>query len=305
VVAALVLASATLTASASAQGQTATPPPPEDPPSQWAFRFTPYGWLTWMSGAQTVRGRTAGIDTNVFEMLGQSQSLIPFMAYFEARYQDRISLFVDVMYANLTASQQRTRNFQVNRFVGGRVSADVTATYQQLLVEAGGMYELARVGPDRSAEGPGMAGVGQTSFDALLGVRYWYQEIDLALNLNGTLGANIGGLQLSRDGSRAIARSGSVDWFDPFVGFRIRHRLAPGQDLSLQADLGGFGIGSRISAQAVGLYSFEFGRTGSVGWAGVIGYRALYVDYIQGSGNTLFETNLLQHGPLLGISARF
>ena len=42
-----------------------------------------------------------------------------------------------------------------------------------------------------------------------------------------------------------------------------------------------------------------------VGWAGVIGYRALYVDYAQGSGNTLFETNLLQHGPLFGISARF
>ena len=49
----------------------------------------------------------------------------------------------------------------------------------------------------------------------------------------------------------------------------------------------------------------RFGTTGSIAWSGVIGYRALYVDYIQGSGNTLFETNLLQHGPLIGLSARF
>ena len=80
---------------------------------------------------------------------------------------------------------------------------------------------------------------------------------------------------------------------------------ATGQDLSVEADIGGFSVGSIFSWQALAAYSFDFGKTGSVGWAGVIGYRALYVDYVQGSGNTLFETNLLQHGPLIGISARF
>ena len=38
---------------------------------------------------------------------------------------------------------------------------------------------------------------------------------------------------------------------------------------------------------------------------GAIGYRALYVDYVQGSGNTLFQANILQHGPVIGVSAKF
>jgi hypothetical protein len=292
-----------------ALGQAAPATPPADPATPpanpWTFRITPYGWLTWMSGSQTVKGRTVDTDTNVFQLFGQSQSLIPFMGYFEARYEDRISLFVDVMYANLTAGESANKNFRVNRFISGSVAAGVSVDYEQLTIEFGGAYDFARLGRDRGAEGPGMAGVGQTALDVLVGGRYWYQKADLTLNLNATLGVNIGDLERSRDGSRAFARSGSVNWVDPFVGFRVRHRLAPGQDLSVEADIGGFSVGSIFSWQVLAAYSFDFGKTGSVGWAGVIGYRALYVDYVQGSGNTLFETNLLQHGPLLGVSARF
>ena len=279
--------------------------PAQEPAKAWEFRVTPYAWLTWMSGSQTVKGRTVDTDTNVFQLLGQSQSLIPFMGYFEARYEDRISLFVDVMYANLTADEQANKNFRVNRFVGGSVAAAASVNYEQLTVQFGGAYEFVKLGRDRGAEGPGMAGVGQTALDVLVGGRYWYQKADMTLNLNGALGVNVGDLERSRDGSRAYARSGTVNWIDPFVGFRVRHRLAPGQDLSVEADIGGFSIGSIFSWQSLAAYSFDLGKTGSVGWAGVIGYRALYVDYVQGSGNTLFETNLLQHGPLLGISARF
>ena len=285
-------------------GQTA-PATSADPASPWAFRITPYGWLTWMSGSQTVKGRTVDTNTNVFELLGESQSLIPFMVYTEARYQDRISLFVDVMYANITAGEAANRNFRVNRFVSGSIAAAASVDYEQLTVQFGGAYEFAELGRDRSAEGPGMAGVGQTALDLMVGGRYWYQKADLALNLNGTLGVNVGDLERSRDGSRAVARSGSVSWVDPFIGFRARHRLAPGQELMIEADIGGFSIGSVFSWQSIAAYSFEFGKTGGVRWAGVVGYRALYVDYVQGSGRSLFETNLLQHGPLVGLSARF
>jgi hypothetical protein len=308
IMAAAVVAGA-LCGSLPALGQTAPATQMADPATlpanPWTFRVTPYGWLTWMSGSQTVKGRTVDTDTNVFQLLGESQSLIPFMAYFEARYQDRMSLFVDVMYANITAGESANRNFRVNRFVSGSIAAGASVDYEQLTVQFGGAYEFARLGSDRSAEGPGMAGVGQTALDALVGGRYWYQKADMTLDLNGTISVNIGDLERSRDGSRAIARSGGVNWVDPFIGFRVRHRLAPGQDLTIEADIGGFSVGSIFSWQSLATYSFEFGRTGSVAWAGVIGYRALYVDYVQGSGNTLFETNLLQHGPLFGISARF
>lgn len=93
---------------------------------------------------------------------GESQSLIPFMAYFEARYQDRMSLFVDVMYANITAGESANRNFRVSRFVGGSIAARASVDYEQLTVQFGGAYEFARLGRDRSGEGPRMAGVGET-----------------------------------------------------------------------------------------------------------------------------------------------
>lgn len=290
---------------AQAPGVPANVAVPSESPSPWTFRFTPYAWLTWMSGSQTVRGRSVDIDTNVFQLLGDSDTLVPFMGYFQARFEDRIELFADVMYARIGAGQSATRNFQVNPFVGGSVTASASQDYQQLTVEFGGAYQVAKFGRDRGAEGAGMSGVAQTALDVLLGGRYWYQKVDVTLNIAGTIGVNVGDLQLSVDRSKALATSGGVSWVDPFVGLRVRHRLAPGQDLQAQADIGGFGLGSRISWQALATYSYHFGSTGNVAWAGAIGYRALYVDYVQGSGNTLFQTNMLQHGPLIGVSARF
>jgi hypothetical protein len=299
-----------LTQNASQNLPAAASPPVSDPASQWSFRFTPYAWLTWMSGSQTTKGRTTDINTNVFQLLGNSNSLIPFMGYFEARYQDRFGLFVDVIYANIATGGSTATSVRVTG-AGGRIgaTAGISATaaidYQMVIGQFGGAYEIVKVGPDRSAEGRGMAGVGQTAFDILAGGRYWYEKADLTLNLNANAGIFVGDLERSRDGSRAFAPSGNISWVDPVIGFRIRHRLTPTQELSAQADIGGFGIGSRISWQAIAAYSYEFAKTGSVSWAGVVGYRALYVDYIQGSGNALFETNLLQHGPMIGVSARF
>jgi hypothetical protein len=278
---------------------------PGSPSGDWAVSFTPYGWLSFLSGSQTVKGRTATIDTNVFQMFDKSQSLIPFMGYVEARFQDRIGFFVDLMYMNLTAGDAKTRDFTVNPFVTGSIAANASVNLETLTVQFGGAYELAKIGPDRSVEGPGMAGVGRTAFDILAGGRYWYQKADITVNVTGTLTANIDNLELSADRSKLIARSGAVTWVDPYVGLRIRHKLASRQDLLLEGDIGGFGLGSRISWQALATYKYEFATTGSVAWAGVLGYRFLYVDYTQGWGNSFFELNLLQHGPVIGLSARF
>ena len=277
------------------------------PAGDWSFTFTPYGWMTFYTGTQTVKGRTVSVDTNVFQLLDKSESLIPWMSYFEARFEDRIGLFVDVMYANIKGGKSETKNFAIDPFLSGSLAGTASVDYETLTVQFGGAYQFAKIGPDRSTEGPGTAGVGQTAFDALVGGRYWYQRADLTINLTGTLTLNVPAydLEVSRDRTKVIARSGVVSWVDPYVGLRARHKLAPRQDLSLEGDIGGFGVGSRISWQALGAYRFEFGTTGNIGWAGVVGYRALYVDYVQGSGNTLFETNLLQHGPLLGLSAKF
>lgn len=274
-------------------------PATTDPASPWTFKVTPYGWYIFMSGQQTVRGRTVDVQTDTSQMFAHSQSLIPFMGFFEARWHDRIELFVDVLYANLTADPGGTRGFHPEPGISGSITASTSLDYETLTVQFGAAYEVVKVGPTDTG------GVGQTAFDFLMGGRYWLQKADLTLNLAGTIGVSIGDLEVSADRSRAFARSGSVQWVDPVLGFRVRHKLAANQNLSLEADLGGFGMGSRISAQAVGTYAYEFGHTGSVAWSAVLGYRALYVDYSRGSGNDLFHMNIVQHGPILGVTAHF
>lgn len=111
------------------------------------------------------------------------------------------------------------------------------------------------------------------------------------------------GLELRRN--RAIARSGTVDWIDPLVGGRVRMEIAPGHELFMRGDVGGFGAGSRFSWQTVGGYTFDYAVQNGVTYSGLIGYKALYVDYAQGQGRRRYEFDVLQHGPVVGVSLRW
>lgn len=264
------------------------------PAGPWAFTFAPYGWLTFLSGTETVKGQSVAVHSNAFELFAASQSLISFMAYSELRYQDRVGFFADLVYANLTAGKNAARSFSAPG-VSGSAIASASVSYETLTLQFGLAYEVARID----------AGAGRTAFDVILGGRWWYQRVDLTLNTYGAVSVTAPNLTLSASRTQVSARSGTIGWVDPLVGFRVRHALAPGQDILLEADLGGFGIGSRISAEAQLAYSFGFGKAMGVGWAGVLGYRALYVDYSRGAGSSAFEMNLLQHGPLLGVRGRF
>ena len=169
----------------------------------------------------------------------------------------------------------------------GTLGTSLNLDIEMAIAEVGAAYEVARSGP--------------IAFDILAGARYWYQEADLSFGVTGTV--EIGDLEVA--GARAFARSGSVDWLDPVIGARVRYALAPGHELLLRGDIGGFGVGSDFSWQAIGAYGFEFGTYKGITFSGVIGYRALYVDYVQGEGRQRYEFDMLQHGPILGISARF
>ena len=111
------------------------------------------------------------------------------------------------------------------------------------------------------------------------------------------------GLDLRRN--RAIARSGTIEWVDPLVGGRVRLDIAPGHELFVRGDVGGFGVGSKFSWQAVGGYSFDYAVQNGITYSGLIGYKALYADYAQGQGRRRYEFDMLQHGPVVGISLRW
>jgi hypothetical protein len=59
------------------------------------------------------------------------------------------------------------------------------------------------------------------------------------------------------------------------------------------------------SWQALVALNYDTYVAKSVTWSGMVGYKALNVDYTQGSGLTHYEYNMTMHGPILGVTARF
>jgi len=40
-------------------------------------------------------------------------------------------------------------------------------------------------------------------------------------------------------------------------------------------------------------------------WSGTVGYKALFIDFSQGSGLTQYEYDMMIFGPIFGVTARF
>jgi hypothetical protein len=268
---------------------TPLPPAPvlEAPvPSGWTYRFIPYGWLTSMKGTQTVRGRSLKVDASFIDIVEKSDTLVGLMGTFEAR-NGPFALYSDLVWSSVGIEGSNVRTRTPAPGITGTVGRTLGLDVQMAIVEVGAAYEVARSGP--------------LAFDVLGGARYWYQEADLSLEVTRTV--DIGDLELA--GTRAFARSGSVDWLDPVIGARVRYAVAPGHELFLRGDIGGFGLGSDFSWQAIGGYGFDFGTYQGITFSGVIGYRALSVDYAEGEGRRRYEFDMLQHGPILGVSMRW
>ena len=96
-----------------------------------------------------------------------------------------------------------------------------------------------------------------------------------------------------------------MSWFDPLVGARIRHQFAPAWNFVLSGDVGGFGVGSKFSWQALALLEHEICRSKTAVWSAMARIQGASVDYSQGSGLTLYQFDMTIHGPIFGVTARF
>lgn len=261
-------------------------PAPAPALSDWTFRFVPYAWMPSMNGTQTIRGRSVDVNASFIDVLQKSNTIAALMGDFEMR-RGALALYGDVVWTNVTFDADHTSVRSPEPGIVGTVGASLGLGVDQIIIELGAAYEVFRNGP--------------FSMDVVAGTRFWREKGSISLSLPATV--DLGGLTVTSD--RAIAASGWVSWVDPLVGARLRYEAAPGHTLFLRGDVGGFGAGSRSSWQAVGGYEFDFATSGKVTWSGILGYRALSVDYRKGSGADLFRFDMLQHGPVLGVSARF
>jgi hypothetical protein len=116
---------------------------------------------------------------------------------------------------------------------------------------------------------------------------------DVDVDVNQTLG----------DFGRYLSGSVSVTkhWIDPFVGARLLFNLPKNFMVVFRTDVGGFGVGSDISWNLVGMVGYSISRVISL-WAG---YRALYVDMESGSGTDEFKLDAWMYGPAIAMGFRF
>lgn len=89
------------------------------------------------------------------------------------------------------------------------------------------------------------------------------------------------------------------DWVDPIIGARWVWRFADQWSLNLLGDIGGFGVGSEFTWQ--GVVAIDYKPFKNVSFGG--GYRAIYVDYEDGTANTpdYFKFDATLHGPMIGL----
>ena len=279
---------------ASDLGLSAAAPPPASAGSGWEVSLTSYGWLTFLSGSTTVKGRTVDIDVNPIQVIDHLDR-VPFMGYGELR-KGPFALYADIVYADLGLSSSG-----IHARSNGTLGTALGLNFTQLIAEAGFLYEVARWGETPGSFKDPAASPSYTALDLYAGTRYWYQELDLNFNLAGTI--DTGGLEIS--GARAIARSGSVDWADPLIGLRLRHQYAPGTELFVKGDIGGFGAGSQFSWNVLGAVNYDIMKASTYDVSAYLGYRALSVDYVQGEGLNRYQFNVIEHGPVVGLTIKY
>jgi hypothetical protein len=220
------------------------------------------------------------------------KDLFGLMGYFEAR-NGRLSLFADLVYLKIRLGESMTRSRGVDE-LNAAVGESAGLKYEMFIAEMAAAYEVVRWGST------GVPGSG-TAIDVFGGARGWWQKVDVGLAVTGTVNV----VNLTRNADETLSASSTVAWVDPLVGLRLRHQFAPGWNFTTSGDIGGFGVGSKFSWQVLAALNYDFCVRKSVTWSGMVGYKALHVDYAKGSGLDRFEYNMTMHGPILGITARF
>ncbi len=268
---------------------------PAPPPAigDWQFRFAPYGWAIGLNGNTTAHGRSVDVNASFYDVITKANHLAAWMSYAEAR-NGSFSFYGDIVWSRLGffgGALRQTNPVGIAALTIGE-SANLKSTIG--IGEAWMGYEIARWRGD--------GGDSFTALDAYGGPSLLYVSNTLSLDLTGVLNVPLLGFQ--QRGAVALANSGVMHWVDPVVGMRVRHQIRPGDEFQVRGDIGGFGAGSKFSWQLSAGYSHDM-KIANWTITNTIGYRALSVDYTNGSGNSQKGFDAIIHGPVAETSLQF
>lgn len=253
-------------------GPPETPPPPK---SEWSVIVSPYLWAASLKGEGALRGIPVNVDVPFGDIVKDLD--LGLMGVVEVT-NGKFGAFVNGEYVDVTSD----KTFRSKRPILDEYEVNVGAGTTTTIVGAGAYYRIyeAPLGGDTVFGAPRVF-----SFAPLAGLRWTRLEGDLSVEVPNVIGREV---------------SDSVQWVDPFVGARVDIDLSPRWNLTVEGDVGGFDVGSRISLNGQAYLGY---RTTLLGhetmWR--VGYRALYQDYTKGG----FDWDVTQHGPVIGASVQF
>ncbi len=265
------------------------------PSNGWRFTATAYAWLIGVTGNVTGKGQIVDTNATFIDLVQKSSTLVGLMGYFEAN-KGPAGVYADIVYTKLNFGASRLGYRNPLPRLGISTRSSVALTYELFIAEVGGTYE---VGHWSHAQG------GSTGLDVLLAFRYWNNSLAATFDADATfdLGRR---WRFERSFGLAIAREDTIQWADPVIGARLRHRFTPHQEIMVRADIGGFGLGgSQFSWQAVAAYGYGWQLDSGRTLAAMLGFRALGVNYSSGWGDDAVGIDEILYGPILGASFRF
>jgi hypothetical protein len=228
--------------------------------SEWNYQLEPYLMVTSIKGDATI-GRTnqTNVDIDFGTILDNLDAAA--MLHFEAHHNSGWGVMFDYGFMDLS---------------GNKVSANGNS------VDVGvrqGVLELQALYRNKLSNG---------YLDYFAGVRWWDNNIDVALKLSPVIG---------------VEKEIEADWVDPVIGARWLRDLNDKWTFLAQVDVGGFGITSDFtsSVQSGLLYKINDFMTVD------LKYKATWVDYEEGSTGKdgYFQYDTITHGTVIGLAFNF
>jgi len=226
------------------------------------FRITPYAWLTGLSGTVGAKGVQTNINKSFSNLSGYLN--LAAMVNVDVMYRDTVGILADFNYSLL--GDQSSRKL---------ISLDGKTSL--ILSDVAAYYRLGTASMGKEA--------GTASFDLLAGARIW--SLALGLDVN------------SHTAGRTISEVRT--WADPIIGGRVLLRFTDRWALILRGGVGGFGVSSQFTWDAMALVGYTFWEHGTL----LLGYRGVGVNYTEGSGRNRFVFDTTLHGPVLGLAFTF
>lgn len=248
--------------------------------SNSAFQITSYAWLTGLKGDVSPfrLAPTVSVNKNFSDVLKE----IDFAGFVDFFYrQDRFVFNGDIMYVEVSDAKA----FGPKRFdatvIGLPLDFDISNS--KIKVESR-MFNSTLTAGYRLVDQPNI------SFDLLGGVRLWHVSNEVSLAADVTLdGAPI------VDGTLSLKKS--FGWVDPLIAARSMVSVTDKVSVLLNADIGGFGVGSKLTWQLLGTINYSFNSN----WNASVGYKHMAVNYDH--GGRVFDTKL--SGPVIAVTYRF